>query len=158
MKSVADRGDGERVAGMTKARNVDLARLPGVLCVVTVPFDPHRLSLNQRLHWRSRKSRNDVAKRAARYAYLDAGAPSFEEPVRVEIIVRRGREIDADNALSGCKPLIDALFCRRKNGEGIIPDDSPRWLELTIPKQEPGARWKGREEVVFLVRRRGSNG
>lgn len=119
---------------------------------IVVPFDPSRLSLNQRLHWRERKRRNDQAKLVARLAWNQAGQPKLDRRARVSIIVRRGRTIDADNALSGCKPVIDSLFCGRRWPSGaILPDDGPEWLELTIPRQEPGKAYRDRPEVEFVI-------
>jgi hypothetical protein len=114
--------------------------------LIVVPFDPNRLSLNQRLHWRERKRRNDAAKDAAAFGWLKVGRPRLEVPVDVEIVVKRGRVLDPDNAQAGCKPIIDALF---KNA--VTPDDSQQWVRFTGTRVESGKRWKGREEVEFRI-------
>ena len=65
--------------------------------------------------------------------------------------------MDADNALAGCKPIIDALFGQRRRAmqpalPGLVaPDDSPRWLELGEVRQETGARWRHRAEVEGVI-------
>jgi hypothetical protein len=117
---------------------------------ITVPFDPHRLSLNARLHWRARKRLNDAAKEAAVYGWMLAGQPKAEGPVRVSLIVRRGRRLDIDNAITGTKACRDALFKGR-----VTPDDSPRWVTLGECQQECGKVWRGREECVFVIERAG---
>ena len=126
------------------------------LCIVTVPVDPSRTSLNQRLHWRQRAERGRYAKGAARMAWRKAGAPRAPGPVRVEVIVRRGRLLDTDNAWTGLKPVCDQLFNSRRDaqGEGITPSDSPAWVEMTV-RQETGKQWRGREECEFRVYARG---
>jgi hypothetical protein len=113
---------------------------------ITVRFDPHRLSLNQRLHWRERARRNRAVKDVARLAWAQAGRPAFEGPVRVSMLVRRGRQIDSDNAITGTKAARDALFNR-----AITPDDSPRWVTLGECRQECGKAWKDAPEVVFTI-------
>lgn len=113
---------------------------------ITVPFDPHRLSSNQRLHWGERARRTQAVRTAARWAWRQAGEPQMDGPVRVSMLVRRGRPIDADNAVSGSKAARDALFVK-----GITPDDSPQWVTLGEVSFETGAWWRDRPEVVFTV-------
>lgn len=128
----------------------------GVIRIV-VKCDPARTSPNQRLHWAERHRRNDAARAAARAGWMQAGCPVATGRVRVSFIVRRGRKLDADNALAGCKPIIDALFgMRRRPGRPTNPglvttDDSPRWLELGEVRQETGARWRHRAEVEVVI-------
>jgi hypothetical protein len=78
--------------------------------------------------------------------WLKVGRPRLEVPVDVEIVVKRGRVLDPDNAQAGCKPIIDALF---KNA--VTPDDSQQWVRFTGTRVESGKRWKGREEVEFRI-------
>jgi len=65
--------------------------------------------------------------------------------------------MDADNALAGCKPVIDALFGQRRRARqpalpGLVTtDDSPRWLTLGEVRQETGARWRHRAEVEVVI-------
>jgi Holliday junction resolvase RusA-like endonuclease len=113
---------------------------------ITVPFDAHRLSLNQRLHWRERHRRNQAVKEAARFAWMQAGCPRVAGPVRVSMVVRRGRSIDVDNAITGTKAARDALFCH-----AITEDDNPRFVTLGECRQEVGKAWKERPEVEFIV-------
>lgn len=117
---------------------------------ISVRFDPNRLSLNQRLHWRERHRRNRAVKDAARLAWMQAGQPRFEGPVRVSMVVRRGRTIDHDNAITGTKAARDALF-----NDGIVPDDSPAWVTIGECRQEAGKAWKERPEVEFIIERVG---
>lgn len=119
------------------------------LAVIIVSWDVQRTSPNQWNHWAERTRRNRAAKDTARLAWLEAGSPMATGPVVVEITVRRGREIDPDNALGGCKPLIDSLFKK-----AITPDDSRRWVSFRPVEQEAGRQWKGREEVLFVIRER----
>ncbi len=127
------------------------------MIALTALVDPSRTSLNQRLHPQERARRNTVAKQAALAAWTQAGCPKVNGPVRVSITVRRAKRLDTDNAISGCKPLIDGLFAeRRRKGypvePGLItPDDSPEWLALGEVTQEIGPEWKGREQVIVRI-------
>lgn len=116
---------------------------------ITVPVDIARTSPNAltRLMWQERGRRKKTAKEAARVVWVCAGRPRVDCPVIVDIVIRRGRKLDADNALAACKPAIDGLF-----KDGLVPDDGPRWLTIGEVRQESGKEWKGRECVEFLVR------
>lgn len=118
---------------------------------IVVPWDAAKTSLNARLHWRERRRRNQAAKERARLAWILAGRPVLDVACDVTLIVRRGRCLDADNALSGAKSCCDALFNRRRTGEGVLPDDGPGWVRWVGIEQETGARWRGREEVEFVI-------
>lgn len=113
---------------------------------ITVPIDPNLTSPNHRLHWGERARRNTRARELARLAWLAAGGPVAAGPVRVSVIIRRERALDPDNAVSCLKPLIDGIF-----REGVTPDDSARWIAHGAIVQERGKRWRGREEVEFVI-------
>jgi hypothetical protein len=119
---------------------------------LTVKFDPHRLSANQRIHWRERAKRAKCAKEAARYAWHCAGSPVIDGPVEVSLLVRRGRVIDPDNALGGMKAAIDSLFNASRNGYGVTPDDSAEFVRWLPVQFETGKEWLGREEVLVTIR------
>jgi hypothetical protein len=122
------------------------------LVTITVKFDPHRLSANQRIHWRERAKRAKCAKEAARAAWHCAGSPVIDGPVEVSLLVRRGRVIDPDNALGGFKACADALFNASRNGYGVTPDDSVHYVTWLPVRFETGDKWVCREEVVVSVR------
>lgn len=113
---------------------------------ITVPFDPSLFSLNERLHWRARYQRNKPLKELTRACWLAAGAPRATGRVRVSMIIRRGREIDDDNAITGTKVARDALF-----NDAITPDDSRKWVRLGEVDQQAGKAWKERPEVEFII-------
>jgi hypothetical protein len=114
---------------------------------ITVPFDVGRLAPNRHLHWAERARIGKAAWYAGRYAWLMAGEPVSCVPVLVQITVRRPRRLDADNALSACKQLIDALLVR-----GITYDDSPDWVTFASVNQERCP--KGQESVTFIITER----
>lgn len=120
--------------------------------VITVKFDVHRLSKNQRLHWRERHRRVEAAKLAARYAWHCAGCPVIDAPVEVSLTVRRARPIDPTNAISGWYACEDALFKAKANGYGVTPDDSAEWLSYLPVQFETGKQWKGQEQVIVSIR------
>lgn len=120
---------------------------------IVVPFDANVLSLNKRLHWRSRHRLNQQAKEAARLAWMQAGSPRLRGPVAVTVTLHRGRKVDPDNALGALKPLVDALF-----KDGITPDDSAEWVAFRPVRQVPGKEYRGAECVVFEVELEGAAG
>ena len=115
---------------------------------ITVPGDNAALSPNNRMAWPQKQRLVRAARSRAKAAWLLAGQPRYSGPfpVRVEVTVRRQRVMDDDNALGSLKAIRDELF----NG-AITPGDSGRYVRFEMPKQETGARWKGREEVEFTV-------
>lgn len=117
------------------------------MIVLSVRWDVAKTSLNARLHWRQRARLNRLARLAAYFAWMEAGKPRARGPVEVSITVRRGRLIDPDNALAGCKSLIDELF-----NEAITPDDSAKRISFQPVRQETGKQYRGAEEVVFTIR------
>jgi hypothetical protein len=116
---------------------------------IRVAFDVGRCAPNacRRMVWQQRKRVADAAKEAAGVAWLQAGSPMLDEPVSVDITIRRGRRLDPDALLASCKSLLDSLFVMR-----ITPDDSARWVRYGEVRQETGARFRGREEVLVRVR------
>lgn len=113
---------------------------------ITVPYDVQRLSPNLRLHFHERARRTKVARFLARRAWEQAGSPRATGPVRVSLLVRRGRSIDQQNVWCATKSICDGIFCA-----GLTPDDAPEWVTLGTVTQEPGRQWRGREEVVLIV-------
>ena len=116
---------------------------------IVVPWDVSRTSANNIVRLRNPYARARLYKRAkdvARYAWMAAGRPTLAPPVKVDIVVRRGRRLDDDNAVSGCKQLRDAIFT-----DGVTPTDAPRHLTLGTVTQETGAAWKYSPEVEFII-------
>ena len=115
---------------------------------IVVQFDVNRTSPNRMsgLHWAEKGDLQRIAKELARYCWERAGRPTLAPPVRVDIIVRRGRRMDADNALAGCRGLINGLF-----KGAVTQDDGPDFLQLGTLTQECGKSWKGAPEVEFII-------
>lgn len=114
---------------------------------ILVAADPHMASPNKRQHFHVIAKIKRTMRSAASWAWIGAGKPRATGPVHVTVIVRRGRAIDLDNALAGCKPLIDGLF----NG-AITPDDSMDWVKGYTIRQEVGKRYAGgAAEVEFIA-------
>ncbi len=117
---------------------------------LTIHYDVGRVSPNKRLHPFERARRISDFKLAAICAWNKAGYPESDRPVRVDILLRRARALDADNAVACCKGW-DAIMNRKKYGRGITMDDSPRWLTLGRVDQEIAKTWKGKEQLVLTV-------
>lgn len=120
---------------------------------ITVPWDPARLGANRtrRMLWQERARLTQVAREAAFCAWRAAGRPVIDGKVEVSLLVRRGRVLDPDNALAGCKAVLDQLLCRRRNGAGVVEDDSAAFVDYVSVRFETGARWRLRPEVVVTI-------
>jgi hypothetical protein len=122
---------------------------PGGTIALKIHYDPQLLSPNLRLHWRQRAKRTQAAREAARLAWLAAGSPVSDAPVVLHAILRRARRIDDDNAWGCLKALRDGVFT-----DGVTPNDSPAWVSMGTLRQQAEKRWKGREEVIFIIQLR----
>lgn len=79
--------------------------------VLTIPGPPPpTLNYQERLHWAKRRRLREWWSEQARLAWLAAGRPWFSRPIvqyRLYYPTRRRR--DPDNAVAGCKPILDGL-------------------------------------------------
>lgn len=121
--------------------------------MLTVQFDLHRTSPNQRACWQAMRRRRQALANATFYGWLMAGSPVVLGPVRISLTVRRGRVLDPDNAISASKQLLDALVSYH-----VIEGDSAKHLSIGEVRQETGARWKGREQIVVTIEPRERDG
>jgi len=100
-------------------------------------LSPNRL---YRMHF-AQRSRYKKSIEAMLIAYGDNIMP-IQSPCKVKIVRQYGyrkREMDEDNLYGACKSLIDALKVRKKNkdgGLGIIEDDSPKHIELSVSQEK----------------------
>ena len=122
---------------------------------IEIPGDVMRLSPNRRMHWQERVCLMREWKARAWFAWVAAGSPRFDVPVRIQITLRRSRVVDPDNAISSCKALLDGL-CHNKwhverNRLAMLPGDSAEWVEYAPVLQSTGQLWKGREVVIVSV-------
>lgn len=116
------------------------------LCRIVVEADPNECSPNRRRKLRSYLRAKKAHRLAAQVAWHQAGKPVAVGRICVDVIVRRGRTMDEDNARAGLKHIFDGLFKR-----AITPDDSREYVELGALRMETGAHWKARPEVEVIV-------
>lgn len=96
-----------------------------------IPMLPPSPNETRGAHWSKAKATRDEAAWAVRAAWLNAGQPHFyrydhDAPAIVDATVHSsGRPGDSDNAWARLKPIIDAIV-----KQGLLVDDSPRWLTL----------------------------
>jgi Holliday junction resolvase RusA-like endonuclease len=123
--------------------------------VITLILDGYKLVSPNRTrgqHWAAAKKRRDEAEWAVRIAMRAATTPGYPytpatTPRIVTITRYAPRQMDPDNLVAACKPLIDSLV-----SHNLLVDDSPRWLtsltvlqvkakqpSVTITIREPGA-------------------
>jgi Holliday junction resolvase RusA-like endonuclease len=82
----------------------------------------------QRSHWAvKRKLRNMFGQNVRMETRLVNPMAEVKGKRRVKISIYRPRRLDFDNAVGGCKPLVDSL-----RDIGLIKNDSPRWLDLEV--------------------------
>jgi hypothetical protein len=110
-----------------------------------------RLSFTRNGSFEAQRRKRD-SRAMARLAWLQAGRPTLTPPVVVQVIVRRGRVVDPDSALSACKRIFDAVLCANRNGgEGIVPDDSARYVEYAPVLQTTGKPWAANPVIVLSI-------
>ncbi|SRR6266851_466547 len=118
-------------------------------CVVRIFGDPFAaLSPNLRLHHMERATRVAYWRQLARIAWLTSERREYHCRCRIEILLRRPRAVDPDNALAACKCLIDGLV-RRPERDGLLRGDRDEDVEIAPLRQEKVRR--GNEEVVINV-------
>jgi hypothetical protein len=94
-------------------------------------------SLNrfQRMHFRARARLRDQYVRIFRL-HATAVTRARQHQYKHVYVTRYGpRELDFDNLVGGCKPLVDALF-----RAGLIWDDSPRYVHIEYEQQRTPAK------------------
>ena len=105
--------------------------------------EPVSLNVSLGQHWAVRSRRNkklhDTVFAGAWNAGWNRRMPPFTQ---VGVIIRNWRG-DFDNAVAGCKPLIDALV---KNG--IIKDDNPKECRITYRLVKSDIKGKSVEIIL----------
>lgn len=91
-------------------------------------------SANSRHHWRQRAQNTAVWRQAAHLLARQAKIPpSGHITVRLDYWPKDRRRRDPDNLVPGVlKPAVDGLV-----DAGIVPDDAPDYVTLTMPKIHP---------------------
>ena len=108
------------------------------LTISQVPKSPNQ---TLRMHWRERHKYNKQIEREVWIAKSwdgPKGRPELER-VRIDIELRLcgHKEMDRDNAVGACKPIIDALVSL-----GIIKDDDPETVLAVNVTQKRTPRYK----------------
>lgn len=102
------------------------------------------VSPNERVHWAVKAKRNANVRDITR---INAGmwlrtfnavgtwmGRSLRCRVEIRVVLGKGRRTrDADNLIAALKPCLDGL-----KDAGIIRDDTPEWIESTVPSQTRG--------------------
>lgn len=128
-------------------REPDRPREPGPWKLV-IEWDVQLTNPNRRLAWRLWTIIHKRARRAGRFAWEDSGWPESDARVILDVVVHRAHRLDQANIWSALKQVLDGVFV-----DGLTRDDNEKWLVLGSVKQEIAPEWKGKEQVVFLVRR-----
>lgn len=128
---------------------------------LTIPFDIALTSPNARLSWKARWRRNDIARTIAEGVWVEAGKPRASGKVMIGITIRKARKMDGDNVVSSAKPLLDALFARRRiqipgkpayYEPGLMTiDDSDKYVQIGTIQQVIGPQFKANESVTFTI-------
>jgi hypothetical protein len=96
---------------------------------VTLPVDLVGANKLLRMHWAERKAHridvlNHLVVAGVRWRERK---PEKRAVTITRILGPKQRPYDPDNQFSACKEILDALRL-----QGVIFDDSPTWLELTV--------------------------
>ncbi len=105
-----------------------------------MPLSPNRLL---RMHWRERTRYNrgwDAEVMVAKNRAKIWGRPRYGSvSLLFEIQFTGRKEMDPDNRIAACKPIIDALI-----DNGLIYDDAPKYVrgvdavEIRVPRNSCG--------------------
>jgi hypothetical protein len=125
---------------------------------ITVQWDAGRTSQNV-LRGMYPQHQAEVIREAVAAGFrgwLDSGKPIWRERVEVDIIVRKAKAMDEGNLCGACKGVTDGALVGRHHGRmflpAALPDDSPEWFKIGKISQEISPEWRGREQIVFVVR------
>lgn len=111
---------------------------------IEIPFAMPSQNQYQRWHWRKRARHINECRVLVRMAIGSVPGLPLTVPRRAAVTFTRysSGELDYGNLVGGCKGLLDAL-----RYEGVIHDDSPRWVEERY-LQAAAERGGGRTEIV----------
>lgn len=141
----------QRLAAAAAAALAPPASSPASGVTLTITGDPiAQLSPNLRINRFERARRVAAWRSHARLAWLAGEQRQCLVRARVDILIRRGRPADPDNALAALKAVIDGL-CARPHQRGLLRGDSERDIIYGEIRQETGSQWRGREAVVLCV-------
>lgn len=108
---------------------------PPIYKQLDIPHIPPSMNVWERWSWHRRQSAKEEAYKAVCVAAASAGIERLKTPVfiRVEVYKKRGRRGDATNLIGPIDKLyIDAITeprGRKRRGLGLIPDDTPEYLD-----------------------------
>ena len=95
--------------------------------------EPVSLNVSYNQHWAVRSHRNKRLLDTVFVAAWNAGwRKSMPKFTTVEVVIRNWRG-DVDNAIAGCKPIIDGLW-----RNDIIPGDNPKECKITYRLEKEG--------------------
>jgi hypothetical protein len=124
--------------------------------LITIPGDPNELSPNARFSTNPQRARMAQTRLVKEWRTKGrlllqnalAGLSWRPERVRVSFTVRRARSVDYDNLCSSLalKALQDSMV-----DVGIVPNDTPAYVERGLIVQDTGRQWKDFPEVVMLI-------
>lgn len=101
----------------------------------TVSLPPSTLSPNSRAHWATRHRDADEYQQAVWLAGRGCVAEATGSPwqrAQLELVQYAVRPRDHDNFLASAKPLIDVLHLSGRRSLGLLVDDSPEHLSITV--------------------------
>lgn len=103
------------------------------------------LSMNDREHWRKKARQVAQLRRDVQVLVRQARVPALERiAVELHYAPRDARRRDALNLVATLKVVEDAIV-----DAGVVPDDTGRWVEPTMPVLDPPTgRGEGRLFVV----------
>ena len=108
--------------------------------------DLRHLATNKKIYWGNGQHITKTHREAARQAWIDAGSPTVDYALEVDVVFYTSRAADVDNRLRLIKPLIDGL-CQ----DGIVPDDNYTHIKRYTIEQRISAEFKDTPQVLLIL-------
>ncbi len=108
---------------------------------------PHNMS-NSRMHWMTRNKWNQAWKEEVGNAVMMQRREFWKLPLeyaKITIVFFTTRLMDYDGAYNAAKPILDGL--KVKDGAGVIIDDSPKYIDLTVKQEKVAHRQEEHVEI-----------
>lgn len=141
-----------------------------ILWEITIPWDARATCGNPPLHPLAYNRLVKAAKEAAWAVWNQEQRPVLDVPITVHVRVNRGHTMDEARIIVGTECLRDALFAKRRSQIArktkhtprrmlverglMVPDDSPKWVQLGRVDQVVDRKYRGAETVTFIIEKR----
>ena len=117
--------------------------MPRTSKIILLPWNKPLLNLNQKQHW-AVKARNTKTVRDVTALLCRDLAKADKIRVRLLYVPRDNRRRDTDNLVAMLKPICDGIV-----DAGVVPDDTPEFMEKWMPEIGDAERGNPRMELII---------